>query len=338
MRALVTGNLGFIGSNLTMELLRRPEFTAVVGFDAETYAARPAYLERWLTKNNGAAGKFKGQHRANLLREEELGNLLISFSPDVIFHLAAESHVCRSIEGPKKFLESNTIGTFNLLEQVRLYNHRWGRNVRIVHVSTDEVFGELGPEEMPFDEFTQIDPRSPYAASKAASDMFALSYRRTFDMDVRITNCSNNFGPNQHEEKLIPKTILRILKGKPITLYGNGLQVRDWIWVGDHVNALIKVALLEKKQAQERYCIGGDMELKNVQVVTTLFDLMMKGGLSAMDSLSIKYTDDRPTDDLRYAINNGRINADTGWEPDATSFRSRLLQTIKYYADERGLN
>lgn len=251
--------------------------------------------------------------------------------PDIIIHLAAESHVCRSIEGPRAFLNANVVGTFNLLEACR----ETGFKGIFHHVSTDEVFGELSHDESRFDPETAYDPRSPYAASKAASDHFVQAYHHTFGLDTRMTNCSNNFGPNQHEEKLIPKTILNILADKPVTIYGRGTQVRDWIWVDDHCDGII--AAIEKGKPGGRYLLGGEREFANlaiVEEVAAAIGRFTSGHRTHVANYTIEHTNDRPTDDERYAIDTRHARDALDWKPYPMAFRHRLDQVVRWYIDQ----
>lgn len=318
MSYLVTGGFGFIGSHLVKKLVS--EKKEVVVLDCLTYAANPKYLEKW-SKDHQTSFRVE---RVDLSNFNETKACIERVEPEVVYHLAAESHVCRSIERPDAFLQSNVIGTYNLLESLRPHKPR-----KIIHVSTDEVFGELSLDEDPFFEGTQIKPRSPYAATKAASDHLAEAYHHTYGLNISITNCSNNFGPNQHEEKLIPATIKRLYFNKPIRLYGNGQNIRDWLYVGDHCEALKTVEL--KGANGERYCIGGDLEMTNLEITQHVANAMIKrvGPIE----IKIEFTNDRPTDDKRYAINSSKLKK-LGWV-QSKDFEKNLFQTIDYYLLEK---
>lgn len=310
---MITGGLGFIGSNLVKYWRKHHPEDFVVVVDCMTYAARPEYIRDELESDVKCYNVDIRDHLA-------VGRLMAGVQPDLVFHLAAESHVCRSIAGPKDFVNTNIVGTFHLLEELKQIELVDPKNRLFVHVSTDEVFGELWADEAPFNEENRLKPRSPYAASKAASEHLVEAYRHTYGLRTIITNCSNNFGPNQHEEKLVPATIQRIAEGKPARLYGNGLQVRDWLWVEDHCSALDTIA--HSGKVGERYCIGGETERTNKQVVEALALIM------GVDT-GVEHTDDRPTDDKRYAINCDKLKA-LGWAP-SHKFEENLARTVQHY-------
>lgn len=330
MKYLVTGGMGFIGSNLIRHLLQNPA-NQVRSIDAFTYAARPEWVLDYTQYHGVPISRFMSV-KGDLADAESLNRFIESVDFDAVIHLAAESHVCRSIEGPDKFIRANINGTFNLLEACR---RKWKSGEGIFHhVSTDEVFGTLNAVEPAFDEDTQIKPTSPYAASKAASDHLVLAYSHTYGMNVRVSNCSNNFGPNQHEEKLIPRTILKLLRGEEMTVYGTGEQVRDWIWVDDHVEGILKV--MERGRAGERYCLGGNLELSNLEVIGKVHESVQRV-CSKNVELKIRYTNDRPTDDLRYAIDSTKALS-IGWTPYPRLFESRLDKTVEWYARREARN
>lgn len=330
MRVLVTGYAGFIGSNLTRMLFERmPLGTEILGIDAYTYAARPD----WVLKHADVENEMRFRALKLDLRDAHaVRSVLNAWMPDQVYHLAAESHVCRSIDGPRAFAETNFMGTFNLIDALRGY----GFKGRMVHVSTDEAFGELERGDAPFSESTPIAPRSPYAASKAASDLMVKAFAETYGLDFVTTRCTNNYGPNQHEEKLIPRTIERLLKGEAMTVHGAGDHVRDWIWVDDHCRALLTV--MEAGRRGELYCVGGGVELSNLEVIDAVARAMREE-LDWSGDVNLKYTNDRPTDDKRYAVTTDKLQT-LGWcaPPTYDYLLSRLRQTVRWYSfKERGL-
>lgn len=321
-RILITGYAGFIGTNLVREIKKRARPTDdLIGLDCFTYAARPDWAYQAL---KGGSNRFF-EAKVDLRNAVDVLKVIQDYKPDRIYHLAAESHVCRSIEGPRAFAESNFMGTFNLLDALRQIDYKG----RLLVVSTDEAFGDLRMGDSPFDEASPPRPTSPYAASKAAADLMARAFGFTYDLDVVITRCTNNFGPNQHEEKLIPKTILSIMEGKPVSLYGDGNQVREWISVDEHCRALMHA--MEHAMAGQMLCIGSGLELKNRQVVERVFHVM-KSEFGHFDELRIQYTNDRPTDDRRYAVDTNRIEQ-LGWKPKVghAHFMDSLRETVKWY-------
>lgn len=331
---LITGAYGFIGSNLAKRWLWRHPGDKVVLLDGMTYAARPDYLFKAINENSKRALLDYSLVEIDIRDHAAVARTISFYKPDLVFHLAAESHVCRSIAGPKAFMETNVMGTFNLIEE--FYQLWKGKSDKLfVHVSTDEVFGELEDFDPPFNENTNIKPRSPYAASKASSDHIIQCYHHTYGVPTIITNCSNNFGPNQHEEKLIPNTILRTMRGEPALLHGDGGNVRDWLFVEDHCRAL--EMLSEKGKAGERYCIGGNKELTNKKIVQTIQEMvcgMVKIKTGKDLEPRIIFSNDRPTDDRRYAINTAKIN-ELGWQPyQFGNFMNSLHETVSYYWDD----
>lgn len=332
--AYVTGGFGFIGSHLVKLLLKLGHRVVVI--DAVTYAARPKAV-RQIAHAAFTEENFGGYHEEVVDIRSAFGvsQVFQKYGAGCVYHLAAESHVCRSISSPEAFVDTNILGTFNVLQAFRQAN--W-KDERFMHVSTDEVFGELALDEPAFSETSQVKPRSPYAASKAASDHLALSFFHTYGLPVVVTNCSNNFGPNQNEEKLIPQTILRIAEGRAVRLYGDGSQRRDWLWVGDHVRALAMLASLGTPG--ERYCIGGGNELTNLDTVLQVhraFENHLRrvhpGEEDYSVELEVMHTDDRPTDDKRYAIDASKLKQ-LGWRP-TTAFHERLEETVKHYVENR---
>lgn len=320
MRYLITGGLGFIGSAVVRKLLESKD--NVVGIiDSETYAADSRNVPLFLVD----------YFNIDLFNREDVNRVVKEFNPDYIMHLAAESHVDNSIESPSLFIESNIVGTFNLLESVRLYTPNL---IKFHHISTDEVYGDLSDREelnTLFSESDAYDPSSPYSASKAASDHLVRAWHRTYDLPTVITNCSNNYGPYHHPEKLIPRVITSALLGKEIPIYGTGLQIRDWLYVGDHANALVNVVL--NGCAGSTYNIGGHNERTNINVVETILCLLKSKTGDDYTHL-IKHVTDRPGHDLRYAIDATKIGAELGWYPEET-FESGIDKTVTWYLENR---
>jgi dTDP-glucose 4,6-dehydratase len=322
MKLLVTGGMGFIGSAVVRAALARGH--QVVNLDALTYAACEANLA-----DIAGSNRYAFEH-ADIRDRGRLDRILADHAPDAVMHLAAESHVDRSIDGPAAFVETNVTGTFHLLEAVRGYWTAAGRpaGFRFHHVSTDEVFGSLGPTGF-FDEDTPYDPRSPYSASKAASDHLVRAWGETYGMPVIVTNCSNNYGPRHFPEKLIPVVILNALHGRPIPVYGAGENVRDWLYVEDHAEALLTV--VERSPAGRTWCIGGANERRNVDLVRTICGLIdtRRPGAAPHDRL-ITFVTDRPGHDARYAIDARRIRQELGWQPSVT-VEEGLARTVDWY-------
>jgi dTDP-glucose 4,6-dehydratase len=330
VKILVTGGAGFIGSALVRYLISETGHE-VVNIDKLTYAGNLQSLS-----GVADAGRYRFE-RADICDRTAIDRIFDEHQPDAIMHLAAESHVDRSIDGPGDFVQTNIVGTYVLLEATRSWLDRCsgeqGERFRFLHVSTDEVYGDLHGSDALFREDTPYNPSSPYAATKAASDHLVRAWARTFDLNVLITNCSNNYGPCQFPEKLIPHMILNALDGQPLPVYGDGLQVRDWLYVEDHATALVRV--LEAGQPGETYNIGGWNEQRNIDVVNTLCDLLEElapnrpGGLAAYRDL-VTFVTDRPGHDLRYAIDANHIFDTLGWKP-AESFETGLRKTVAWY-------
>lgn len=329
-RWLVTGGCGFIGSNFVLSA-RRQGIAAILNLDLLTYAGNEANLA--LLSDDPGYCLFRG----DIADGNAVRKALSDFSPTAIFHFAAESHVDRSIEGPAVFLRTNVEGTFTLLEEARRY---WSslssssrEGFRFLHVSTDEVFGSLSASDPPFTEWTPYAPNSPYAASKAASDHFVRAWHHTFGLPVLTTNCSNNFGPFQFPEKLIPTVILSALKEKEVPLYGDGLNVRDWLYVEDHCSAILRV--WEKGRTGETYNIGGGNEKTNRDVVEAILSILdarrpRPSGASYRDL--IRFVPDRPGHDRRYAMDGSRIKKELGWIP-SRDFATALKDTVDWYLE-----
>ena len=329
MTILVTGGAGFIGSNFVLDWLAQSD-EPVVNLDKLTYAGNLGNLQS-LQGNPGHVF-----HRGDINDAALVRRLLGEFQPRAIVHFAAESHVDRSIHGPGDFIETNIGGTFRLLEEVRAY---WTgldevdrARFRFLHVSTDEVYGTLGPEDPPFTETTAYAPNSPYAASKAASDHLVRAYQHTYDLPTLTTNCSNNYGRFQFPEKLIPLMINNALQGKPLPVYGDGKQVRDWLHVGDHCAAIREV--LGRGRLGETYNIGGWNEKTNLEVVRTLCAALDTARPRASGTYAdlIAFVKDRPGHDRRYAIDATKIRSELGWTP-AETFETGLAKTVRWYLD-----
>jgi dTDP-glucose 4,6-dehydratase len=326
-RILITGGAGFIGSNFVNYWGETHPDDRVVVLDALTYAGNRQNLAA-LEDNPGF--RFV---EGNICDRPLIDSLLQEEAIDTIAHFAAESHVDRSIMGPEVFIQTNVLGTFTLLKSFR---HHWQQNneadhFRFLHVSTDEVYGSLSPTDPAFTEKTPYAPNSPYSASKAGSDHLARAYFHTYGMPTLITNCSNNYGPYHFPEKLIPLMCINILLGRPLPVYGDGQNVRDWLYVGDHCTALDTV--IHKGKPGETYNIGGNNEVKNIDLVTLICDLMddLAPALPVRPARNlITFVQDRPGHDRRYAIDATKIKTELGWEPQAT-VESGLRQTLEWY-------
>ena len=323
MNLLVTGGAGFVGSNLIRHVIDQAEAQTVVNLDCLTYAGHPENLE-----SVSRHPKYRFE-LVDLRDEPALLGVIRKHRITHVMHLAAESHVDRSIAGPGDFIHSNVVGTFNLLEACRSAWEGNYRGKRFHHVSTDEVYGSLGPVGR-FTEASPYAPNSPYAASKAASDMFVRAYHHTYGFPAVITNSSNNYGPYQFPEKLIPVVIQSALQRRPIPVYGDGLQVRDWLHVGDHADALWLVLL--RGREGETYCIGGDSEWTNLQIAERVCDLVdeLAPHLGGNSRRLIRCVADRPGHDRRYAIEASKIRRELGWQP-AHEFDSGLRETVAWY-------
>lgn len=329
---LVTGGAGFIGSAVVRHIIQDTPYH-VVNLDKLTYAGN---LESLNSVSDSPRYQFE---QADICDRSAMERIFAQYRPDVVMHLAAESHVDRSIDGPAAFIETNIIGTYTLLEAARNYWNALEPQAkaafRFHHISTDEVYGDLdGPDSL-FTETTPYAPSSPYSASKASSDHLVRAWRRTYGLPTLITNCSNNYGPFHFPEKLIPLMILNALAGKPLPVYGKGEQIRDWLYVEDHARALVKVAT--EGAVGETYNIGGHNERKNIDVVHTLCDLLEElvpnkpAGVAHYRDL-ITYVADRPGHDLRYAIDASKIAHDLGWVPQET-FESGIRKTVIWYLE-----
>jgi dTDP-glucose 4,6-dehydratase len=325
MKILVTGGAGFIGANfLNLFVPKFPEHH-FVNVDKLGYAANLASLAAIEDRPNYAL------EHCDIADRDAVERVFQAHHPEAVIHLAAESHVDRSIVDPGAFIQSNVVGTFNLLDACRAAWADSDDSHVFHHVSTDEVFGSLGAEGH-FDESTRYDPSSPYSASKASSDHLVRAYHRTYGMQVKITNCSNNYGPRQFPEKLVPLMVLNAVDRKPLPIYGQGTNVRDWLYVDDHCEAIWQV--FTRGQAGETYCVGGCNELTNVTVVRTICAVVAEESGASAEELErlITYVADRPGHDQRYAIDPARIQKELGWSPSET-FETGLRKTVRWYLD-----
>jgi dTDP-glucose 4,6-dehydratase len=330
MNIIVTGGAGFIGSAVIRHILQYSDDN-ILNIDKLTYAGNLASLGAFQENE-----RYQFQH-IDICNKEAITTAVLAFKPDAIMHLAAESHVDRSIDGPADFIQTNIIGTYNLLEASKEY---WlalpdnvKNNFRFHHVSTDEVYGDLeGPNDL-FTEQTSYQPSSPYSASKASSDHLVRAWQRTYDLPTVITNCSNNYGPFHFPEKLIPLVIINALQGKALPIYGTGQQIRDWLYVEDHAEALVTV--IKHAEIGQTYNIGGHNEKTNLEVVESICDILNKvisdkpAGISDFKSL-ITFVEDRPGHDLRYAIDASKVKLDLNWTPKE-SFATGLKKTVDWY-------
>jgi len=327
---VVTGGAGFIGSAVIRHLINDTDF-GVVNVDKLTYAGNLESLE---LVSESERYVFE---QVDICDAAEIKRVLHQYQPDIVMHLAAESHVDRSIDGPGEFIQTNIVGTYNLLEQAR---HYWATledarksGFRFHHISTDEVYGDLEGTDVLFTEETPYAPSSPYSASKASSDHLVRAWQRTYNFPAVITNCSNNYGPYHFPEKLIPLVILNALKGEPLPIYGKGNQIRDWLYVEDHARALVQVAT--KGMLNETYNIGGHNEMQNIDVVKSICDLLEElvpnkpDGVGVYQDL-ITYVTDRAGHDVRYAIDASKIQRELGWVPQET-FETGIRKTVKWY-------
>ena len=333
MRILVTGGAGFIGSNLVHHLLSGPRIERIVNLDALSYAGNPDNLS-----DLASEARHIFVH-GSIADEALVSSLLEKHRIQAVLHLAAETHVDRSIDTPEPFAETNVIGTLRLLQACRKY---WTSleaaeqpRFRFLNVSTDEVFGSLAPDDPPFDETTPYQPRSPYAASKAAADHFVRAYGNTYGLPIVLTNCSNNYGPRQFPEKLVPLMILNALEGRPLPVYGDGQQRRDWLYVEDHCRALELV--LHRGRVGETYAIGGEAETANLDLVQLLCEILdrlspRRDGKSY--KTQIAHVDDRPGHDRRYAMSIRKIKSELGWQP-FEKLASGLEKTVRWYLENR---
>ena len=332
MKFLITGGAGFIGSAVIRNIINNTS-DSVLNLDKLTYAGN---LESLADVSVSRRYEFV---RGDVCDRALLGNIFARFKPDIVMHLAAESHVDRSIDGPGEFIQTNIVGTYALLEEARNYwfslNDKKKQNFRFHHVSTDEVYGDLEDDEGLFTEETSYAPSSPYSASKASSDHLVRAWHRTYKLPILITNCSNNYGPYQFPEKLIPLIILNALEGKDLPIYGNGKQIRDWLYVDDHARALLHAA--HYGEVGETYNIGGHNEMKNIDVVKTVCSILDELSPSKIDDIDkyeqlIVYVTDRAGHDIRYAIDATKIANELSWTPGET-FATGIRKTVEWYLE-----
>ena len=316
-KIIVTGGNGFIGSNLIIFLLKKKYF--VINIDKNKYSKK-SYLI-----NNINEKKYKFYKLD--INSKKIFDIFKKYKPDVIFNLAAETHVDRSIEKPKDFINSNILGTFNILDQIKKYKKKYKRNIRMVHISTDEVYGDLKKKERS-NEKSQFRPSSPYSASKASADHLVKSFYRTYGLDTITSNCCNNFGPGQFPEKLIPTMIFKILKNQPLPIYGKGLNSREWIHVEDHCRALF--SLYKKGRSGETYNIGTNNNISNLNLTKLLLKIAKSKKLSIGNKVKIKFVKDRPGHDFRYALNSKKIQKHLRWRPEK-KFKTGLDETFDWY-------
>jgi len=326
MRVIVTGGAGFIGSAVIRQIIQTTDWQ-VLNLDKLTYAANLDTLKSVV--NDPRYSLLV----ADICDRDAMDKAFQDFKPDAVMHLAAESHVDRSIDGPGAFVQTNVVGTYTLLEAARAYRSSHNGSFRFHHISTDEVFGSLGDEGC-FTETTPYSPRSPYSASKAASDHFVRAWGETYGLPIVLSNCSNNYGPFQFPEKLIPLMTLNALSGKPLPVYGAGTNVRDWLHVDDHARALL--AVVSKGEIGGTYLIGGRSERRNIDVVHAICDSVdrLTGKASGTSQKLITQVTDRSGHDFRYAIDPSRVEQDLGWKAQH-SFEDGLEQTIRWYLDNR---
>ncbi len=319
---VVTGGSGFIGSNLVKFLLNKNYF--VINIDKLSYSANPYNLKK--TSKNKKYKFFK----LDINNQKKVYNILNKYKPDGIFNLAAETHVDRSIENPKTFIDSNILGVYNLLQSLNKYKNKYKKKIKLVHISTDEVYGDIDKGRS--DENYPYLPSSPYSASKASADHLVKSYVRTYKLPVVISNCCNNYGPNQFPEKLIPKLIYNIINNKPLPIYGKGKNSREWIYVSDHCEALLKIFF--KGKIGESYNVGSNQNINNLNLTKKLLIAVKKGSFKISNKVKVTFVKDRPGHDYRYALNSKKILKELGWK-SKISLDKGLSKTFEWYLNNK---
>jgi len=319
---VVTGGSGFIGSNLVKFLLNKNYF--VINIDKLSYSANPYNLKK-ISKNK----KYKF-FKLDINNQKKVYNILNKYKPEGIFNLAAETHVDRSIENPKTFIDSNILGVYNLLQALNKYKNKYKKKIKLVHISTDEVYGDINKGRS--DENYPYLPSSPYSASKASADHLVKSYVRTYKLPVVISNCCNNYGPNQFPEKLIPKLIYNIINNKPLPIYGKGKNSREWIYVSDHCDALLKIFF--KGKIGESYNVGSNQNINNLSLTKKLLIAVKKGNFKTSNKVKVTFVKDRPGHDYRYALNSKKILKELGWK-SKISLDQGLSKTFEWYLNNK---
>ncbi len=318
-KIVVTGGSGFIGSNLIKLLLKKNYY--VINIDKKTYSANPYNLKR--IKNNKNYKSFN----CDINDSKKVFKILNKFKPSGIFNLAAETHVDRSIDSPDKFIKTNIVGLYNLLKTTNKYIHKTKKKIKFIHISTDEVYGDIKSNKRSNEKFA-YDPSSPYSASKASADHLVKSFVKTYNFPAVISNCCNNYGPNQFPEKLIPKLIYNIIKNKSLPIYGKGKNSREWVHVLDHCKALLKI--FSKGKIGESYNVGSNKNIKNIDIAKKLMQLVKKDSFKIGNKVKIKFVKDRPGHDFRYALNSNKIKKQLKWRAKI-NFEKGLLNTFNWY-------